>query len=168
MKDNYVFQIPNSGTESYDLLVGPYLWEKFSFAELTEIMRQKDDPKFAVALNNYANCRLTEEDNDIFFSRQFGKESLNNLPPRAIHSFGTNASVNAHNESVLNALTTEVCKFTAIDSLTGDTGSEISDKFMDSLKQLKVSDTQGLPYELFLKVSARYLMTKTIILQMDS
>ena len=35
----------------------------------------------------------------------------------------------------------------------------MSDKFRDSLKQLKVSDTQGLPYELFLNISARYLMT---------
>ena len=159
VKDSYVFQIPNSGTESYDLLVGPYLWEKFSFVELTEIMRQKDDQKFAVALNNFANCTLTEEDNGLFLSRQFGKESLNNLPPKAIHLFSTNASVNAHNESVLNVLTTEGCKFTAIDSLAGDTGSEITDKFRDSLRQLKVSDTQGLPYELFLKISARYLMT---------
>ena len=159
VKDSYVFQIPNSGTESYDLLVGPYLWEKFSFVELTEIMRQKDDQKFAVALNNFANCTLTEEDNGLFLSRQFRKESLNNLPPKAIHLFSTNASVNTHNESVLNALTTEGCKFTAIDSLAGDTGSEITDKFRDSLKQLKVSDTQGLPYELFLKISARYLMT---------
>ena len=58
--------------------------------------------------------------------------------------------MNAHNGSVLNALT-EGCKFTAIDSLAGDTGSEITDKFRDSLKQLKVSDTQGLPHELFLK-----------------
>ena len=168
VKDSYVFQIPNSGTESYDLLVGPYLLEKFSFVELTEIMRQKDDQKFAIALNNFANCTLTEEDNGLFLSRQFGKESLNNLPPKAIHLFSTNASVNAHNESVLNVLTTEGCKFTAIDSLAGDTGSEITDKFRDSLRQLKVSDTQGLPYELFLKISARYLMTINNERQMDS
>ena len=87
------------------------------------------------------------------------EESSNYLPPKAIHLFSTNASVNAHNESVLNALTTEGCKFTTIDSLAGDTGSEITDKFRDSLKQLKVPDTQGLPYQLFLKISARYLMT---------
>ena len=84
-------------------------------------MRQKDDQKFAVALNNFANCTLTEEDNGLFLTRQFGKESLNNLPPKAIHLFSTNASVNAHNESVLNALTTEGCKFTSIDYLAGDT-----------------------------------------------
>ena len=50
--------------------------------------------------------------------------------------------MNAHNESVLNALTTEGSNFTAIDSLAGDTGSEITDKFRDLLKQLKVSDTR--------------------------
>ena len=42
---------------------------------------------------------------------------------------------------------TEGCKFSAIDSLAGDTGSEITDKFRESLKQLNFSDTQGLPYE---------------------
>ena len=61
VKDSYVFQVP-SGSESNDVLVGPYLWEKFSFVELNEIMRQKDDQKFAMALNNFANCTLTDED----------------------------------------------------------------------------------------------------------
>ena len=56
VKDSYVFQISNSSSNNYDCLVGPYFWEKFSFIELTEIMRQKDDQKFALALNNFANC----------------------------------------------------------------------------------------------------------------
>ena len=43
VKDSYVFQIPVSSSNNYDGLVGPYLWEKFSFIELTEIMRQRDD-----------------------------------------------------------------------------------------------------------------------------
>ena len=79
------------------------------------------------------------------------KESFHKLP--------TNASVNVHNESVLNALRTEGYKFIAIDSLEGDTGGELIEKLMDTIKQLKVSRTQGLSYELFLKLSARYLMT---------
>ena len=44
VKDSYIFQVP-SGSEIYDVLVGPYLWEKFSFVELNEIMSQKDDQK---------------------------------------------------------------------------------------------------------------------------
>ena len=41
VKDSYVFQVSNNTSDNYDGLVGPYLWEKFSFEELTEIMRQK-------------------------------------------------------------------------------------------------------------------------------
>ena len=62
----------------------------------------------------------------------------------SIHLFSTNASVNAHNETVLNALTTEGCRFIAIDSLVGDTAGGITDKLSKVIKQLKVSDTQGL------------------------
>ena len=77
----------------------------------------------------------------------------------AIHLFSTNASVNTHNEGVLQALTTEGCRFKSIDSLVGNTAGGITDKLRNVIKQLKVSDTQGLPYELFLKLGARYLMT---------
>ena len=159
VKDSYVFQIPNSSANNYDGLVGPYLWEKFSYIELTEIMRQKDDQKFALALNNFANCCLTEDDTNLFTSRIIQKDFYENLPIKSIHLFSTNASVNAHNETVLNALTTEGFRFIAIDSLVGDTAGDITDKLSNVIKHLKVCDTQGLPYELFLKLGARYLMT---------
>ena len=68
VKDSYVFQVSNSSSNNYDDL-GSYLWEKFSFIELTQIMRQKDDQKFALELNNFANCCLTEEDINLFTSR---------------------------------------------------------------------------------------------------
>ena len=71
----------------------------------------------------------------------------------------TNACVNAHNETVLNALTTVGCRFISIDSLVGDNAGGITDKLSNVIKHLKVSDTQGLPYELYLKLGARYLMT---------
>ena len=159
VKDSYVFQIPISSSNNYDGLVGPYLWEKFSFVELTEIMRQKDDLNFARALTNFANCCLTEDCINLFTNRIIQKDSIENLPIKCIHLFSTNASVNAHNETVLNALTTEGCRFIAIDSLVGDTAGGITDKLSNVIKHLKVSDTQGLPYDLFLKLGARYLMT---------
>ena len=159
VKDSYVFQIPISSSNNYDGLVGPYLWEKFSFVELTEIMRQKDDLNFARALNNFSNCCLTEDCINLFTNRIIQKDSIENLPIKCIHLFSTNASVNAHNETVLNALTTEGCRFIAIDSLVGDTAGGITDKLSNVIKHLKVSDTQGLPYDLFLKLGARYLMT---------
>ena len=130
VKDSYVFQIPISSANSYDGMVGPYLWE-------TEIMRQKDDQKFALALNNFANCCLTEDDIILFTSRIIQKDSYDNLPIKSIHLFSTNASVNAHNETVLNALTTEGFRFIAIDSSVGDTAGGITDKLSNVIKHLK-------------------------------
>ena len=57
-----VFQIPISRGNNYDGLVSLYLWEKTSFVELTEIMRQTDDQKVALALNIFSNCCLNEDD----------------------------------------------------------------------------------------------------------
>ena len=121
-------------------------------------MRQKDDQRFAMSLINFANCTLTDEDINLLNGRIIERESFDKLPPKAIHLFGTNASVDVHNESVLNVLSTEGYKFIAIDSLAGDTDGNFTEKLMNTIKQLKVSDTQGLPYELYLKLSARYLM----------
>ena len=69
VKDSYVFQVPISSANNYDGLVGPEPLGEFLFVELTEIMRQKDDQKFALALNNFANCCLTEDDINLFTSR---------------------------------------------------------------------------------------------------
>ena len=104
-------------------------------------MRQKDDQKFALALNNFANCCLTEEDINQFTSRIIQKGSYENLPSKSIHLFSTNASVNAHNETVVNALTTEGFRFIAIDYLIGDNAGGITDKLSNVIKHLKVSDT---------------------------
>ena len=70
-------------------------------------MRQKDDQKFAMALNIFANCTSTDEDINLLNGRIIEREPFDKLPPKAIHLFCTNASVNVHNESVLNALSTE-------------------------------------------------------------
>ena len=66
---------------------------------------------------------------------------------------------------MLNELTTEDCRFIAIGSLIRDNPGGITDKLSNVIKHLKVCDTQGLPYELFLKLAARYLMTLNIDIQ---
>ena len=57
VKESYVFQVP-SGSESYDVLVGPYLWEKFSFVELNEITRQKQSIKRSLLLGARSRSAL--------------------------------------------------------------------------------------------------------------
>ena len=70
VKDCYVFQVSNSRDDNYGVFTGPHNWEKFSFVGLSEIMRQKDYQRFAIALNNFANCTLTEDDVNLFESRK--------------------------------------------------------------------------------------------------
>ena len=90
-------------------------------------MRQKNDQNFARALNNFTSCCISENDIDLFMSRIIRKDSNENLPIKSIHLFSTNASVNGHNETVLNSLTSEGCRFIAIDSFVGDTAGGITD-----------------------------------------
>ena len=72
-----------------------------------------------------------------------------NIPIQSIHLFSTSASVNVHNETILNALTTEGCRCIAIVYFVGDNAGGMTDKLSNVIKHLKVSDTQGLPYNVF-------------------
>ena len=69
-------------------------------------MRQKEDQTFARALKIFANCCLTEDCINLFTSRIIHKYSIENLPIIIYSPVNTNASVNAQNETVLNALAT--------------------------------------------------------------
>lgn len=50
----------------YGLLAGTYLWDQFQSFQLKEIMRQRDDHVFALALNNLASGDLTKEQVELF------------------------------------------------------------------------------------------------------
>jgi len=50
----------------YNILAGANLWNNFKFFELTEIMRQRDDHAFALALNNMSEANMTDADIELF------------------------------------------------------------------------------------------------------
>ena len=64
--DKYIFQFNNS----YNALVDNPLWSLFELFELTEIMRQKDDKIFSIALSNIAKGMMTLEDTNLLKSRE--------------------------------------------------------------------------------------------------
>ena len=70
--DKYIFQFNNS----YNALVDNPLWSLFELFELTEIMRQKDDKIFAIALSNIAKGMMTLEDINLLKSRIVSTENL--------------------------------------------------------------------------------------------
>jgi hypothetical protein len=53
-----------------DICYGFYLPDDVKFYELTEVMRQRGDPKFAFALNNYAVGRMTQDNIELLRERE--------------------------------------------------------------------------------------------------
>ena len=100
-------------------------------------MRQKEDKQFADLLN-----RLREGNhsvNDIAILRQRilnqSPENSSNYPINMTHIFSTNASVNAHNNSLYSLSRTNKAQIKAIDIVVGD----ITDQLKKEMKN-KVPD----------------------------
>ncbi|CAF4902863.1 unnamed protein product, partial [Rotaria magnacalcarata] len=152
--DKYIFQFNNS----YNALVDNPLRSMFELFELTEIMRQKDDKSFAIALSNIAKGTMTLEDINLLKSRIVSTENLEMIED-AIMIFRSNAEVDAYNTKVLVSLNTEGATANAYDFCVGDGLASIKEKVLSNVKNLKTAETYGLPLKIDLKVGAKYMMT---------
>ena len=98
----WIFQKdPNNVYSILQPYVTNELWDKFKLLELNEIMRQKDDLKFAQALNRLGDIGLiglTEEDIAMFNSRIMAPKYI---PQIATHIFISNTNVTKYNESFI-------------------------------------------------------------------
>ena len=129
--------------------------------ELTEIMRQKDDKIFAIALSNIAKGMMTLEDISLLKSRIVSNENLEIIGD-AIRVFRNNAEVDVYNTKVLASLNTEGATANAYDFCVGDGLASIREKLLSNIKNLKTTETYGLPLKIDLKVGAKYMMTVNI------
>ncbi|CAM4766226.1 unnamed protein product, partial [Rotaria magnacalcarata] len=152
--DKYIFQFNNS----YNALVDNPLWSMFELFELTEIMRQKDDKSFAIALSNIAKGTMTLEDINLLKSRIVSTANLEMIED-AIMIFRSNAEVDAYNTKVLASLNTKGATANAYDFCVGDGLASIKEKMLSNVKNLKTTETYGLPLKIDLKVGAKYMMT---------
>ncbi|CAF1095355.1 unnamed protein product [Rotaria sp. Silwood1] len=155
--DKYIFQFNNS----YNALVDSPLWSLFELFELTEIMRQKDDKTFAIALSNIAKGTMTDEDINLLESRIVSTENLETIED-AIRIFRSNAEVDAYNTKVLANLNTEGATANAYDFCIGDGLASLKEKVLNNVKNLKTTETYGLPLKIDLKVGAKNMMTVNI------
>ncbi|CAG4958190.1 unnamed protein product [Colias eurytheme] len=159
--DNRVFQ-PNSSRNPLAPLAGAPLWEPFRLFMMTEIMRQRDDLAFAIALNNMAVGRMTSMDIELINSRCY---SINTLPIEAhgaIHLFATNNEVDKYNNQVLSRMNTQGYSVKALDVVSGAPNPQAARKALQSVNTLPTMQTYGLPKNLFLRVGARYMVTVNI------
>jgi len=107
------------------------LWSYFHIFNLTEVMRQKDDLKFANMLNRLRTIlkdqQITQEDEEMLKSRLVTEE----YPRDDIHIFATNKMVNEHNTIMLHKLTSEILVLHASDIVSCKNGKTYRRKTAD-------------------------------------
>ncbi|XP_035711708.1 ATP-dependent DNA helicase PIF1-like [Folsomia candida] len=98
-------------------IIGNPLWNRFRQFELKEIMRQKDDAKFATALNRLSMGMLEEEDIQMYKSREIGKNLI--VPDDATWLFYSNADCDKFNREAINRANGPLYNSYAIDRVQG-------------------------------------------------
>lgn len=142
---------------------GIALWQNFKLFELTEIMRQKDDAKFATALCHYAKGLLSEDDLAMFQGRNMQQlKRINIVPPHdALHLFCTNDEVDNYNAQMLNKMTTPGCIVKCTD-ICNSRNDRINNYCLEHVKNLTIVQTNGLRRSLNLKIGARYMLSRNL------
>lgn len=164
--DSFVF-MPRKTKDQLPSLVGNYLWQKFVIFELTEIMRQKDDLKFAEALERLALGTLTKFDIEMFQSRCY--ESRERLPSEKVKSavdlFKTNDEVDAYNAKRVREITKpqdEKFVSNAIDRVLGGPTKTNEARAIYTLSEMPTTKTYGLPKVVIIHTGIRYMIITNI------
>ena len=158
VKDSWVFEKPNTIAGG---LLGPYLWSNFVLFELDEIMRQKDDKIFAIALSNLAVGRTTEVENVMFRSRELQnlQMSITEVMDKGIIAiYYLNRDVDIYNELYLSRMMTYGTLCEAIDRCVGPGSSEYKESVLHNFRLRHHKKTQNLLTNLSLKIDARYVV----------
>ena len=147
---------PVFGTPLYkDTLEGAIWIDNFKKVELDDIMRQKDDSKFALLLNKLRvkskEDKLCDEDIETLQSRETGEDCEN-----VLHIYSTNKHVQDWNKQVLHKKCTGIVCILAEDTQnTSKDRTKVRDKPLATLK------SSLAPY-LWIAVNARVMLTRNI------
>ena len=159
----YCFQPKNR--HSTAALVDNPQWKPFQMFELTEIMRQRDDLRFAEALGRLAVGRTTAEDNRLFASRCFNENTLPVVARTRLRLIAFNEGVDNYNmQRAQQLIQANAMHFThiAIDKFIGTYKDEQKRRARHLIRTMKPNDTQGLMYELQLVIGLRYMISTNI------
>lgn len=123
MMDISIFQFSSSGLNA---LAPNILIDHTKMFEITEIMRQAGDRRFAVALNNIREGKHKTSDADLFFTcvRQSNDDS--NYPVHATHMLYCSIGVvEAHNTSLFDKSSAEKVVHRSTDIVVGDVSDDL-------------------------------------------
>ena len=151
--------------EDYRNNYGPLatnLWtEHFKIYELTEIMRQKDDKKFAQLLNRLRIGAHTKNDIKILKSTKTKNKHLknkNSIP----HFYPTLQQVNLHNEKVTKKPNNFCIKSRCTDILPASISKILETNINTAISKRKITHTGGLPQDVTLITNEQYDLISNI------
>lgn len=161
----YVFHAKDS--HSTAALAGNPQWALFKIFRLDEIMRQRDDLRFAEALNRLANGACTAEDEAMWKSRCFKEEDLPEIAKKTPRMYERNADIDEYNkirvdEQKLHA-NPRFCIVSQADDRKVGKITKVQEKQADeALLKLKTREAQNLPASLELVENLRYMISTNI------
>ena len=158
--DAWIFNnLPND----YGPLATNLFRDNFTMHELTEIMRQKEDKRFAQLLNRLREGCQTTEDLDLLKSRVHNHE--NDCPNDASRLYPCNYQVDAYNDQIYEGAKTEKVVIHALDCIMGEVPNKTKEWLIEALKDSKrfnSSVTAGLLCTLPIAVEHQYDLTINI------
>ena len=160
VEDNFVFKLPR--TFNYAKLVDNDIWSEFKHFELTEIMRQRDDLDFAIALNTLANDGLHGlEDKQVNMFNKRIVEDITTIPNTAIFLFFKNSDVAEFNRDHIRNSPGILIENPAYDHTKGpNTDTPASRIELNRLRnETDIRKLKGLPHNIMLKVGKKYMIT---------
>ena len=87
-------------------LLGLQLWHLFKYADLTEVVRQKD--KLCIDLLNKVRVGNIDDDVEKLLKARYIHKSDENFPKDALHMYAENEPATKRNDAVLNDLLGEL------------------------------------------------------------
>ena len=151
-----------SSTRSIKILLILDLWRKFKMAELTEVMRKRENYEFINILNKIREGEIDEDVELTLKSRFFSKEEPL-YPESAVHIFAENKSVEHHDEVQLDKLNGDLVSIQATDEIPKHI--KLTESQVEAIKQRKFSETGNLAYLLKLKIGAQIMLTANAIIE---
>ena len=142
--------------------LAPNLWvDHFKMYELVDIMRQKDDLKFAQLLNRLRLNEMSEDDKNELRKRVVDRH-LGDYPRDAVHLFAEKAGVYEHNENIMNHMEVEKVVIPCHDTVVSANIS--SKKAQELISQVPddASVTANLEKNLTVAVGIKYVMSVNV------
>lgn len=158
VKDRPIYHPSNISPLS--MLSGAALWEQFKYFQLTEIMRQKEDKQFIIALNNLSLGEMTASDIALIKCREVEEEMV---PTNTIRLYHENKMVDDYNDKKIRNFPGVHYEAKADHHFSGNISMQARRKVLKSLgKSTTNKECKILPLKILLKLGITYMVTSNI------